>query len=287
MNDAPLISIIIPVFNAGKTLQSTIESILGQSYKNIELIIVDGESVDNTKDIIAQYKKNIDIFICEKDNGIYDAMNKGIIVANGDWLLFLGGDDVLFNSEILTSIFIDSNFEEIDFLYGDVLFKSNSLKYGGEKDFPTLLDSNICHQSIFYNKKIFAIIGQYNLRYQVLADFDMNIRVFKNESIQKKYIPEIITLFNDKGTSNSVLDKYFYSDMLSLFQKEKDFNFRSPYLQRYYFYCGINNLCSNNIMQASKQIPLSWIIGRRKLFYFLFTFKFLLRILVRDRIKIK
>ena len=158
MKDAPLISIIIPVFNAGKTLQSTIESILGQCYKNIELIIVDGESVDNTKDIIAQYKKNIDIFICEKDNGIYDAMNKGIIAANGDWLLFLGGDDVLFNSEILTSIFIDSNFEEIDFLYGDVLFKSSSLKYGGEKDYPTLLDSNICHQSIFYHKKIFETI---------------------------------------------------------------------------------------------------------------------------------
>jgi hypothetical protein len=110
---------------------------------------------------------------------------------------------------------------------------------------------------------------------------------FKNESIQKKYIPKIITLFNDKGTSNSVLDKYFYSDMLSVFQKEKDFNNRSPYLQRYYFYCGIINLCSNKTMQAFKQIPLSWIIGRRKLFYFLFTFKFLLRILVRDKIKIK
>jgi glycosyltransferase involved in cell wall biosynthesis len=287
MKDAPLISIIIPVFNAGKTLQSTIESILGQSYENIELIIVDGESVDNTKDIITQYKKNIHIFICEKDNGIYDAMNKGINASNGDWLLFLGGDDVLYNSEILASIFIDSNFEKIDFLYGDVLFKSNSLIYGGEKDYPTLLDSNICHQSIFYHKKIFETIGNYNLRYQVLADFDMNIRVFQNESIRKKYIPKIITLFNDKGTSNSVLDRYFYSDMLSVFQKEKEFNFRSPYLQRYYFYSGIVNLCSNKTMLAFKQIPLSWIIGRRKLFYFLFTFKFLLRILIRDEIKIK
>ena len=287
MKYAPLISIIIPVFNAGKTLQSTIESILGQSYENFELIIVDGESVDNTKDIITQFQKNIDIFICEKDNGIYDAMNKGIIAANGDWLLFLGGDDVLYNSEILTSIFIDSNFDKVDFLYGDVLFKSNSLKYGEEKDYPTLLDSNICHQSIFYHKKIFETIGQYNLRYQVLADFDMNIKVFKNNSIRKKYIPKIITLFNDQGTSNSVLDKYFYSDMLSVFQKEKDFDFLSPYLQRYYFYCGINNLCSNKIMQALKQIPLSWIIGRRKLFYFLFTFKFLLRIIIRDKIKIK
>ena len=287
MNYVPLISIVIPVFNAGKTLQSTIESVLNQSYKNIELIIVDGESVDNTNEIINQYNKNINIFICEKDNGIYDAMNKGIVAASGDWLLFLGGDDVLYDSEILASIFNDSNFDKVDFLYGDVLFKSNSLKYGGEKDYPTLLDSNICHQSIFYHKKIFETIGQYNLRYQVLADFDMNIRVFKNESIQKKYIPKIITLFNDKGTSNSVLDKYFYSDMLSVFQKEKDFNNRSPYLQRYYFYCGIINLCSNKIMQAFKQIPLSWIIGRRKLFYFLFTFKFLLRILVRDKIKIK
>ena len=287
MKDAPLISIVIPVFNAGKTLQSTIESVLGQSYKNIELIIVDGESIDNTKDIIIQYKKNIDIFICEKDNGIYDAMNKGIIAANGDWLLFLGGDDVLYNSEILASIFVDSNFDKIDFLYGDVLFKSNSLIYGGEKDYPTLLDSNICHQSVFYHKKIFETIGKYNLRYQVLADFDMNIRVFKNESIRKKYIPTIITLFNDKGTSNSVLDKYFYFDMLDVFQKEKDFNYRSSYLQRYYFYCGIINLCSNKIMLAFKQIPLSWIIGRRKVFYFLFTFKFLLRILIRDKIKIK
>jgi hypothetical protein len=115
----------------------------------------------------------------------------------------------------------------------------------------------------------------------------MNIRVFKNESIRKKYIPKIITLFNDKGTSNSVLDKYFYSDMLSVFQKEKEFNYRSPYLQRYYFYSGIVNLCSNKLMLAFKQIPLSWIIGRRKLFYFLFTFKFLLRILIRDEIKIK
>jgi len=185
MNYVPLISIVIPVFNAGKTLQSTIESVLNQSYKNIELIIVDGESVDNTNEIINQYNKNINIFICEKDNGIYDAMNKGIVAASGDWLLFLGGDDVLYDSEILASIFNDSNFDKVDFLYGDVLFKSNSLKYGGEKDYPTLLDSNICHQSIFYHKKIFETIGQYNLRYQVLADFDMNIRVFKNESIQK------------------------------------------------------------------------------------------------------
>jgi glycosyltransferase involved in cell wall biosynthesis len=287
MKDAPLISIIIPVFNAGRTLQSTIESILVQSYGNIELIIVDGESADNTKEIIARYKKDINIFICEKDNGIYDAMNKGINASNGDWLLFLGGDDILYNSEILASIFIDSNFDQVDFLYGDVLFKSNSLKYGGEKDYPTLLDSNICHQSIFYHKKIFEKIGNYNLRYQVLADFDMNIRVFKNESIRKKYIPKIITLFNDKGTSNSVLDRYFYSDMLSVFQKEKEFNFRSPYLQRYYFYSGIVNMCSNKIILAFKQIPLSWLIGRRKLFYFLFTFKFLLRILIRDEIKIK
>jgi glycosyltransferase involved in cell wall biosynthesis len=196
MKDAPLISIIIPVFNAGRTLQSTIESILVQSYGNIELIIVDGESADNTKEIIARYKKDINIFICEKDNGIYDAMNKGINASNGDWLLFLGGDDILYNSEILASIFIDSNFDQVDFLYGDVLFKSNSLKYGGEKDYPTLLDSNICHQSIFYHKKIFEKIGNYNLRYQVLADFDMNIRVFQNESIRKKYIPKIITLFN-------------------------------------------------------------------------------------------
>jgi glycosyltransferase involved in cell wall biosynthesis len=127
MNYVPLISIVIPVFNAGKTLQSTIESVLNQSYKNIELIIVDGESVDNTNEIINQYNKNINIFICEKDNGIYDAMNKGIVAASGDWLLFLGGDDVLYDSEILASIFNDSNFDKVDFLYGDVLFKSNSL----------------------------------------------------------------------------------------------------------------------------------------------------------------
>ena len=92
-----LISIIIATYNAGSTLESCLKSIIAQKNDLIELLIIDGKSSDNTLKIVNAYRNQIDIFISEKDKGIYDAWNKGIVLANGQWIMFIGADDILYS----------------------------------------------------------------------------------------------------------------------------------------------------------------------------------------------
>jgi glycosyltransferase involved in cell wall biosynthesis len=101
----PKISVIIVVFNGAKTLPQAIESVLRQTYKNVELIVVDGGSTDGTLDILRKYESNNFIWKSEPDKGIYDAMNKGIMMAHGEWLHFLGADDTLINDKVLENVF--------------------------------------------------------------------------------------------------------------------------------------------------------------------------------------
>lgn len=283
----PLISVIMAVYNIESTLPAAIESVLTQTYKNFELIIIDGGSTDNTVDIIASYRSRVTYFNSEKDNGVYDAMNKGIAASSGEWLFFMGGDDRFYNNDVLSALFANTDLEGIDFLYGDVEFTSNGKRYGGERNYIRLAEKNICHQAIFHRRHIFEKLGVFNLKYPILADFEMNIRVFRDETLHKKYVPLIITYFNNKGLSSSVLDRYFHGDMLKMFLDKDHASFLAPHLQEYHFYYGMINMYSKKISTGLKNILASWISGRRKLFYFLFTFKFLLRTLRGDEIRIR
>lgn len=283
----PLISIVIVTFNAGSTLQSAIDSVLSQTYKHTELVIIDGDSKDNTLEIIKKNSARLGYFISEKDKGVYDAMNKAIDAAKGDWILFLGADDTLYNDKVLSDIFAGRDIEEVDLLYGDVEFTTNKKRYGAEKDYLRLVERNICHQAMFHHRRIFEKLGKFSMRYPVLADFEMNIRIFHDETISKKYIPIIITFFNNTGMSSSVLDRFFHADMLKKFLEEDKMPFLAPQLQQYHFYHGLISLFSGKPGIALRQIPASWISGKRKLFYFLFGIKFLLRTLIRDKIIIK
>ncbi len=286
MNE-PLISVIIVVLNAKNTIKFTIDSILQQEYKNIEIVIVDAESNDGTIDIIKSYSTKINTFISEKDDGVYDAMNKGIDVCTGEWILFLGADDVLYNNQIFSEIFMDDKNHNVDFLYGDVVLTSNKKIYGGERTYMTLIEKNICHQSIFYKKTIFNRLGKYNLRYKVLADFDFNIRVFKDATLRKLYIKKVVSLYNNRGLSSYTIDYTFHAYLLNTFLKNKENSYFIPELQQHHFYFGIVNLYRKHFFLALKHISITWVRGSRKLFYFLFTGKFLVRILSFQKIKIK
>jgi glycosyltransferase involved in cell wall biosynthesis len=285
--ESNLISVIIVVYNAKETIKSTIDSILAQIYKNIEIVIIDGGSNDGTIDIVNSYSTKINYFITEKDNGVYDAMNKGISASKGEWIFFLGADDTLFNENVLTSIFIYNPYSEIDFLYGDVVLTSNQKVYGGERTYMSLVEKNICHQSIFYKRTVFDKIGNYNLNYKILGDFDFNIRVFESSELKRQYINQTIALYNNKGLSSYTLDKEFHVHILNTFLKDKKKSFFTPQLQQHHFYFGIINLCNWKLFVGVKHIITSWLCGKRKLFYFLFTGKFLLRILSFQKIKIK
>lgn len=210
----PKISIITPTFNSEGTIRATIESVLQQDYNHWEHIIYDGQSTDNTVSIIKVYSHIK--FVSEPDGGVYDAMNKGIKVATGDYLFFMGGDDVFYENSTLSQL--AESCDGFDFVYGDVKFKKSGQIYSGESSFEKLIKSqvSICHQACFYHKSIFEKVGLYDTKYFVHADFDLNVKIFEDESITKKYIDKIICIFNEVGMSgnHSNADK-FHDDLAS------------------------------------------------------------------------
>ncbi len=202
--DIPMVSIIIPTFNSASTIRTTLDSVINQTYKNIEVLVLDNISKDATCNIVNEFIEkcpNI-ILYSEKDQGVYDAMNKGIKLSKGDYLYFMGSDDVFYNNETLNLIFTKENLK-YDFIYGNVEFKKSKKIYSGKSNLSKLVEEqiSICHQAIFYSMRVFEIVGNYNLKYFIHADYDFNIRCFKSEELKIKYINIIVAIFNEAGLS--------------------------------------------------------------------------------------
>lgn len=223
----PLLSVIIPTYNASATLKSCLNSVLNQKFKNIEIIVMDSDSSDDTVAIVKEfitYNTCIKL-ISEKDKGIYDAMNKGIELAAGDWLYFLGSDDCLRDMRVLSDVAKVLESEQVDLIYGDSTLLSNNVRRGEVFNINKLLiKGNICHQAIFYHRRVFDSIGKYNLDYPIVADWDLNIRCFSNPNIKTKYFKRDIVLFNDITgiSSTSKEDPFFELVPLSYILKLKD-----------------------------------------------------------------
>lgn len=163
--DKPLISIITVVFNGEKYLEETIKSVINQTYDNLEYIIIDGGSTDGTLDIIKKYEDKIAYWVSERDGGIYDAMNKGIDVASGDWINFMNAGDALLKTPRL-------NYgSDVAFIYGRaVIYEDKILKVKNKiniKDF--FLGMVVCHQACFYRTKVVKDI-KYDTQYKICAD---------------------------------------------------------------------------------------------------------------------
>lgn len=182
----PLVSIIIPTFNSSLTIAETIQSIINQTYSNIEVLVMDGLSEDATCQIVKEFvvKYSFITLVSEKDQGVYDAMNKGIHLSRGDFLYFMGSDDVFFEKDTLEKMTNQIEVDD-DFIYGNVMFKNNKQIYSGKSSINKLINQqiSICHQAIFYSRQTFKICGKYNLKYFIHADYDFNIRCFKNKKL--------------------------------------------------------------------------------------------------------
>lgn len=268
------VSIITVTYNASATLEHTIKSVLAQSYPLVEYIIIDGKSTDATIEIVRKYQKNIPYWISEKDNGIYDAMNKGIAAASGDWLFFLGADDVFCNNDVLQEIFGSGNTGTADMIYGNVRLKSSNALYGGSRTYYELIGKNINHQSIFYRKPVFDKVGLFDLSYPVLADYDMNMRIFRQDYLVKQYIPIDVTIFNDKGgASNIIIDDKFFRDKLEYFTAIEKRPANDPMLQQYYFYTGFITLFRGRQVKGLYNCLRAFTSGPRKFFYILVFIK--------------
>lgn len=220
----PFFSVIIPTHNASHTLEKCLDSVLNQTYKDVEIIIMDACSSDSTLTIIrekAKEYKNIK-WVSEKDGGIYDAMNKGVAQASGEWLYFLGSDDFLYDSEVFSDIVTETTHYKPDVIYGDAVVTSDGSRHGGVFSLDTLLFShNLCHQTVFYSKRVFDIIGSYNLKYPLIADWEYNIRCFSDGHITKHYVERKIVLFNDvTGISSMSKNDFFYRMIPATYIKE-------------------------------------------------------------------
>jgi glycosyltransferase involved in cell wall biosynthesis len=209
-------SIITPTLNSGAKLQETIESVLSQGKDLFEYIIVDGSSSDETLEIIKRYDGQLK-WTSETDRGVYDAMNKGIEMASGDYLYFLGAGDHLRN-KVLERIENLAPNEDLIFLYGKVYYLDEKREYLGRFNEAKIARANICHQAIFYSRRIFEVVGKYDLRYKLLADHAFNIKCFGDQRIKKIYVDEVIADYEGQGVSK-VKDLNFIKDMPRLIRE--------------------------------------------------------------------
>lgn len=198
------VSVITVCFNAEKTIEQTIKSVLQQTYKNIEYIIIDGNSQDKTVDIIKKYQDSIAYWISENDSGIYDAMNKGIRVSTGDIIGIINSDDWydLNAIENVVNIFIN---EKADVVYGDMilLYENGFRKRNKTEELESLAyKMSISHPTTFVNRNIYIKYGLFDTHYRIAADYDLMLRLYHNGVVMKS-CSEVIAYFRMSGVSNT------------------------------------------------------------------------------------
>lgn len=201
----PLISVITVNFQGGAQLEDTIQSVLNQSYQNIEYIIIDGGSTDNSLEILKKYESDIDYWLSEPDKGIYDAMNKGLGLASGRFLIFMNCGDKFFSKNVVSSVF--QNFPESTtpqkVIYGDweVRYPKGKSRIGHAGNVEDLWKgSQFCHQSVFIDSS-YHKTNLYNLKQPIVADFEFFHSAWKDKQSFKK-IDEIVSSIDAGGISD-------------------------------------------------------------------------------------
>lgn len=212
-----LISVVIPTRNVESDIVACLESLRKQTFQQFEVCVVDAQSTDGTVKKVQAYTGRVgEALHCqsEPDLGVYDAMNKGISRVKGEWLYFMGADDVIHDPEVFADVARFITEGEMDLVYGDVVKKSSGSRYGGESSLDCLLfECNISHQAVFYHRAVFERIGGYNLRYPIWADWDINIRCFRHPYIRTRWMDRLIAVYNDNSGISLEEDPVFKKEL--------------------------------------------------------------------------
>ena len=258
------ISIITVNYNDKKGLEKTINSVVNQSFTDFEFLVIDGNSSDGSKEIIEKYQSKINYSISEPDSGVYNAMNKGIKAAKGDFVIFMNSGDIFHNETVLLEV-EKKLIPEFDIYYGNNYKVSENgsrrLKtYNSKLDFSFFYSSSLNHQSTFIRKSLFEKYFYYNENYKISADWEFFIYTICKENVSYKYLDNIICDYDFTGMSSSgkfeetilkerdeVFDKYFSS-----FKKD---------------YQNISHLNSKRYKQFLhiQNFPISWKILKLKM----------------------
>jgi len=244
MQVKPLISIITVNLNDVKGLKRTIASVFEQTFMEFEYIVIDGGSTDGSKEFIESHSNKIDYWVSEKDSGIYNAMNKGIKMASGEYLLFLNSGDWLFNKKVL--VIVTKELVDCDMLYGNIVkaftdgrrIPDNAV--GAPKDITlkTFFRGSLNHQALFINHKLFEIYGLYDEELQIVSDWKFSLIALGLNDSKVKFIDQEISFYDMNGISNNsslrnverekvfrdLIPRSIYFDYKRLIQLENDFN---------------------------------------------------------------
>lgn len=248
----PSLSVITVVFNNVNMIEVTIQSVISQTYSNIEYIIIDGGSTDGTLDIIKKYQDKVDLWISEPDNGIYDAMNKGIGLSSGEWLNFMNSGDVFSSEQVVNNIFQNQIDSHVSFIYSDAYFQ-NILKKDSPKEYWWTSHElmSLLHQCVIYKRELHFKYGLYFCgKGLIVSDY-----IFFNlipSSIIWKYEREAIAINNIFGGASQT--SKCYRQVLCV-----DFLFNRISLSHL-----IKELIIDQMMSKSKRKEISRFIPRLK-----------------------
>lgn len=203
------ISVITVCYNSENTIEHTIKSVIGQTYGNIEYVIIDGKSSDNTLSIIGRYKDKITKVISEKDNGIYDAMNKGVAYSTGDYLFFLNADDKFYDNYVIEKIVSRLSEHATDFIYGNlnVVNKDKNTSFIKKQDKLNkiyLLKNTPCQPTLFSHRRVFERCGIFNTDYKIVSDYEWILKAILEYKVSCQYVDVVINNFNIGGMSTNI-----------------------------------------------------------------------------------
>ncbi len=207
------ISIITIAYNSGHSIADAIQSVLAQTYPNIEYVIVDGKSKDNTVEVVKSFGDRISQFVSEPDKGIYDALNKGIKMATGDIIGFMHSDDLFASDDIIEKVAALFVKHDVDSIYGDLqyVYKNDTnkvLRYWRSGDFSIRklkMGWMPPHPTFYVKKKVYDQYGLFNTNFRIAADYDTMLRFLGKYRISTMYLPEVMVKMRVGGASNRSL----------------------------------------------------------------------------------
>lgn len=234
------VSIITATYNSEKTLHDTLVSVESQTHPDIEYIIIDGVSKDNTLELVNKVSSRVTKIVSEKDKGIYDALNKGIELATGDIIGFIHSDDILARPDVIASVVNQFESTEADVVYGDLVFidredTSKVKRYWRSGEFKT---SKIAlgwappHPSFYMKKELYRDNGLFDLTFRIAADYDQMIRILQRGHVKVSYLPEVIVNMRLGGESTKIENTISSTKEIIAIMKKHNINWRLAIIYR-------------------------------------------------------
>jgi len=206
------VSVVTVCYNSADTIEDTIRSVLSQQHDRLEYVVVDGGSTDGTLDILARYQDQIDKVVSERDRGIYDAMNKGVHLAEGELVGFLNADDVYARPTVISEVAATAQADHADGVYGDLMYigrrdTQRIVRYWRAGPYrPKAFYSGWVppHPTFFCRTALYHEFGGYNPEYRIAGDFELMLRFIEKQHINVQYIPKPFVRMRVGGRANTV-----------------------------------------------------------------------------------